>query len=472
MVSASGGVMERRIARRGSRGRRGIDRGAFLPLALVALATLGAPVARAAEPHSIAVGPDRLELTLPVWPDLMATEETDDHVPAWWVGQVGESKAFLEVRLFPHGKYRLGEPHEVTDLALHYLQDPEYRGHPDFRFTSAQRVRGAFGFVPWGHLCSGPYPSAEKPAGEVIALGGVLPTHAYLVRLFATPALDASARADALAFLTTGVRGRSAVRDPAWTEAEATERLTKLVSDAKARKKWKAPVRTKHYIVFTDSGAGKLFAEKMEECYARIQKTFPFPEHEGERLMPVYLFKDKAGYERFCEHVLKSASLGRESKGHAWQDYYATYYDSPNDPVHVHEATHQIFDNRMGLSGGGSWFQEGVAEYMSTRPDERETYGKRASKQGKPIPFERFVQIPSLLSEPGIEGLDAYHQAACLIELLRDGWKTERFPEFLQAIGTMRRSYLVGIQEVVKRLYDTDLQGLEKEWVKYWTAKR
>ena len=85
-----------------------------------------------------------------------------------------------------------------------------------------------------------------------------------------------------------------------------------------------------------------------------------------------------------------------KSKGHAWRDYYATYYDSPVDPVHIHEMTHQLFANRLHLNGGGSWFQEGVAEDICTSKNDRNVTASQV-KKGRHVPLPEFVKIPSLL---------------------------------------------------------------------------
>ncbi|HVS17036.1 MAG TPA: hypothetical protein VMT18_00445, partial [Planctomycetota bacterium] len=85
------------------------------------------------------------------------------------------------------------------------------------------------------------------------------------------------------------------------------------------------PLRTDHFIVLTNSSGGKLFAKKMEECYATIQETFPFPEVEGRRLMPVFLFKTPQHYyEYYSKRANTTLEQAARSKGHAWLDYYAT----------------------------------------------------------------------------------------------------------------------------------------------------
>src|SRR5438105_9240166 len=101
------------------------------------------------------------------------------------------------------------------------------------------------------------------------------------------------------------------------------------------------------------------------------------------------------------------------TKGHEWHDFYATYYDSPNDPVHIHEATHQIFMNRLHLTGGGSWFQEGVAEYMCTLPGDRKGFARNAARSGTFAHFKTFVATRDIIAGSGdLKGGQAYAEAA------------------------------------------------------------
>jgi hypothetical protein len=267
------------------------------------------------------------------------------------------------------------------------------------------------------------------------------------------------------------VRATGPVQDTKWTEAEATARWGQAAPTEKIRAALKEPVRTKHYILFTDSSAGPLFAKKMEGCYEQIQKAFPFPEVPWRRLMPIFLFKEVAGYEGFGKkNGMDDVS---SSKGHAWKDYYATYYDSPNDPVHIHEATHQIFGNRLHVDGGGSWFQEGMAEYMCTTPSQRRSYGRQAGKSGKFCPFRTFVPVRELSAGAGpIDGYEAYTQAATIVEYLREGFKDPAlFHRFLHEVGSLPDGDVAAHDAKLKEIYGFDLDGMEAGWLKYWQSK-
>ncbi|MGH7149543.1 MAG: hypothetical protein ACREIU_02535, partial [Planctomycetota bacterium] len=228
--------------------------------------------------------------------------------------------------------------------------------------------------------------------------------------------------------------------------------------------------RTKHYLILTNSSGGALFAKKMEEFHEKVRKIFPFEDKKGQRLLPVFVFRTPDQYYDYYVHVAKvpRASAAR-SKGHAWKDYYATWYESPNDATHPHEATHQIFRNRLRLGGGGSWFQEGVAEYVSNLPNETKAFAKRAAKDGKFVPFRTFVKIPSLIQNSHLPAQESYLQAGSLIHFLREGkFQPEKFPRFIEEVGRLPRGDAGRIEAAVRSIYGVDLEGLEKAWADHW----
>jgi hypothetical protein len=263
------------------------------------------------------------------------------------------------------------------------------------------------------------------------------------------------------------------VRDPKWTDDEARERWERD-APPETHKKFEKPIRTAHYIVLTSSSGGKSFAKAMEECYAAIRKTYPFDESSEQRLLPVFLFRTPDEYYAYYAKIGDiSLEAARRSKGHAWRDYYATWYEAPNDPVHIHEATHQIFANRLHLKGGGSWFQEGVAEYMESSRNERNAIATQV-KKGRHKALVEFVALESLLhsskaDDPqGDAAGDHYKQAALLVEFLREQKSLkDKFPDYLRIVGRVPRSDVAAIQRAVKAIYGVDLAGLETQWIEY-----
>jgi hypothetical protein len=190
----------------------------------------------------------------------------------------------------------------------------------------------------------------------------------------------------------------------------------------------------------------------------------------------VFVFKLPEEYHEFFVNMtgatLKEAE---ETKGYALRDFYATYYEAPNDLVHAHEGTHQIFRNRLFLDGGGSWFQEGVAEYMCTKHSERSVFAKGAAKRAGYMPFREFVQAQKLIAggqnaDGKMTGPELYAQAASLIEFVRDGkWHADKFPDFVERIGLAPANDLETIEGILQELYGVDVLGLEKAWVRYWS---
>jgi hypothetical protein len=408
----------------------------------------------AAQSTEVAVADGRVILDLASLPALDRRADTDDQLKAYWLGQWSGSEVSIELRVFPAKEYQIQEPEEVTHLLAAGYADPKQKGDPAFDYSVTEIATGPYGRAPIASLCQGRLPNPTKNEGEVYVLGSVLETAAYGLALEARPALDDATREQVLAFLRKGVKARCRTMDPNWTDEEVATRW-----GGKPTKVF----RTEHYVVMTNASAGNLFAKKMEECYSKIREVFPFAEVPGRRLMPVLLFRNPDEYEKYCRVVAEmNRDEARATKGHAWKDYYATYYDSPNDPVHIHEATHQIFENRLFLSGGGSWFQEGVAEYMCTNGSARRTCARPlATKEVGPglAALVRHEQLPG----------DDYLMAASIIEFLRESKDVrEKFPVFLRRVGGLRENTPDAVVRTLESVYGTTLKDIEAGWIKYW----
>lgn len=389
-----------------------------------------------------------------------------------WKTTLGDFQLDLSLWIIPRQEWGMYDPFDVSaNVAFNRRQE---KNQKSFKFEEEYPVEGPFGTMPYGVISSfGEYDGTERISTQFI-LSGLTPDRGYTFRLNCTPAPDKKTRKAIEKFLKTGVEFYGEVEDVEWGEEEALDRWERdrpleLAGKLKI-------VRTKHYIIFTDSSSGKLFAKKMEECYTEIQETYPFPEVKGRKLMPVFLFRTR---EEYVDYYAKIAGIPKEqarnSKGHAWRDYYATYYDSPVDPVHIHEATHQIFSNRLRLGGGGSWFQEGVAELMSTSRNERKGFARNAARKGGFTPFREFFVIPSLLGDTSKsatgekKSANHYAQAASIIDFARNSkFGKKKFPQFMDAIGSIRRGDVEAAEAVIRRVYEVDLAGFEAEWVKYW----
>ncbi len=227
--------------------------------------------------------------------------------------------------------------------------------------------------------------------------------------------------------------------------------------------------------MLTNASGGPLFAKKMEENLGKIREVFPFQEMKGSRLMPVFLFRTQDEYWSFCTKVTgMSTEAAERSGGHAWRDYYATWYEAPNDPTHIHEQTHQLFGNRLFLEGGGSWFQEGVAEYVESNKNDLNAVASLIAK-GRHMPLVDFVQLESLLhsseeerASGGSEAADLYHQAALFVEFLRESkWGKGKFESFLQTLGHAPDGNLQRIRDGFLKVYGVSLEEIDGEFRKY-----
>lgn len=433
--------------------------------------TTSAPVSRHVEIKGIT-------LALPELEDLRLGPDSRGLTAGHWVGRLGEAHVEILLQLQP--KMGIAEPQDMTDLARKRMRPASGDRSESYRFHTKELVPGRFGEFPYASVCIGEGPSRarvtepERVMGDLFVLGGVHQRNLFAIEVYTGSELSEKDREKVLDFLRHGVEASGEPIDVSWSDEEARRRWEEFVTDADVIAGLQKPIRTEHYIIMTNASAGTLFARKMEEAYARIQQVFPFPDVEGMRLLPVFLFRSSSQYVEYCMNALGwSREDSAATKGHASRDYYATYYDAPGDPVHIHEATHQVFQNRLRLWGGGSWFQEGVAEYVSSSHNERKGFARRAARDGKYIPFRQMVQIGSLIKNGHLGAGASYLQAASVIELLRDGLdkKGDLFPLFLEEMGSAPAGNPVKIEGVFQSVYGLSTEDLEKEWVRYWQRR-
>jgi len=442
---------------------------------LFALAPVAlAPQAPAAEEIQEWTFPEvQLEFRLPEEVSVLTEQKLQDKMTLQrWRASYAKHDLTLRLVVVPRKEWGLRDPFDVLEnIAFNRRLDPESQA---FRFEEQTVLEGPLGPVPFAVGATAGMWNVTERIGTEFFVAGLSENKGYSFRMQCTPAPNKKTKEAILKWMGESIRYTGKVEDASWTEEEALarwerDRPEELAGDMEI-------YRTKHYIIFTNSSSGKKFAVKMEECYEAIQETFPFPEIPNRRLMPVLLFRTK---EEYIDYYAKIANISKKSaansKGHAWRDYYATYYDSPVDPVHIHEATHQIFSNRLKLGGGGSWFQEGVAEYMSTKKNERKGFARTAARKGGFTAFSEFVTIPSLLQSGGKsktgENLahNHYLQAASMIDFLRNSkFGKPHFDAFLKTVGRVKRGDVVAIEAAVQKVYGVDLAGLEAEWIDYW----
>ncbi|MHC4846353.1 MAG: hypothetical protein ACYTCU_09345, partial [Planctomycetota bacterium] len=213
-----------------------------------------------------------------------------------------------------------------------------------------------------------------------------------------------------------------------WTDRAIQARIESVfVEEA-----WKKVdvVKSKHYLVLTDGGAGKKFGKILDnEIYRGFFKFYDLDMPKAHRPLFVYLFNTREAYIDFLiRHLGFAKDQAEKTGGIAYRDYYATSYTSPRDPTHFHECAHQIMSNLLGLGGGGSWYQEGVATYYEDEVKhfnrEAETRMLITTKQA--VPLRDLLTARSMLFSAGenIKGGGGaggmYGQAASVILLMME----------------------------------------------------
>ena len=260
--------------------------------------------------------------------------------------------------------------------------------------------------------------------------------------------------------------------DPEWSEQMIADRLEQDFLPEWGEMEF---LRSEHYIVFTNSSAGKRYSKTMEDIYKRFQKVFPFEEPEGARLMPVFLFKTREQYIEFTAKITGwSKEQAANTGGHAWRDYYATYYGAPKDPIHYHEGAHQLVGNRLRINGGGSWFQEGMAVYFEGTVFKAEDPAKGIKseiKSDRHTPLPQLVKLPSLLmsstnDRDGSLGRRRYNQAGSIIKFLAEGKKVKKlFPQLLDGVKEGK-----SWEAIFRDTYEMTLEEVEEAWKDFYGA--
>jgi len=452
----------------------------------VALADVSQPGATQAKPAAAAGAPAPpgtvetvaelgLTLTLPAeltQVEAMGAAEPDSQQKAAWSAHLGAASIGIFVYAMPREEFGYFEPDDVSEN----IRD-NHRKNQDARFVfeHGELVNGAFGLSPFASLGWGAQHAKDGSVnGTFFVLGGLETKHGYALEVEAKPALDEAGTRVVLDLLRKGVSCACKPRDPQWSDAEVKARWLADAPPALAKKLEKA-VRTKHFVFLSNTDAAKQMGESMEKFYATIQKLYPFPEVAGRRSLPVFLFRTPEQYQAFFAAAFKSTiAEAQKSKGVASRDFYATYYDAPQDPVHLHEATHQIFSNRLRLDGGGSWFQEGVAEFASTAASDR-TDASNLVKKGRHLKLAELLKIESLLWSPSAEDKKTegrasgnYCEAALLIEFVHDSkWSRGKFQDWIHAVGVCPPNDVPAIERATHSVLGVDLAGFEEQWVEY-----
>ena len=417
---------------------------------------------------------DHLDITveLPELEDFQSFGTLSEQVPGRWTGRIG--KVELVITMFAGDAKQFG--FSIPEGVLILVEDNAVHDDgADFRFDESRLIEGAYGSNSYAMIGSGGIRSEEGDLrSSLFAMAGLANGQYYSIEIETTPVASKAVEKELMHFFEKGVTYSGELANYEWTDEEAEARWIRDAPEG-IKDDMKKVLRSKHYIFLTNASGGKLYMKKMEENYKAIQKLFPFEETESRRLMPVFIFRTRDQYvEFFADITGSSKEAAARSAGHAWRDYYATMYNSPGDPTHLHEQVHQIFANRLLLGGGGSWFQEGLAEYTETRKNER-SGAAREVKKGRHKRLPEFVQMASLIYSTagddvkgGSEAGDLYKQAALLIEFMRESkFGKKGFQQFVKEIGRVPRGDVEEINAVLMKIYEVDLVQLDELFIDY-----
>ncbi|MDP6368203.1 MAG: DUF1570 domain-containing protein [Planctomycetota bacterium] len=277
--------------------------------------------------------------------------------------------------------------------------------------------------------------------------------------------------------------------DPNWSDEQVAARLERDFTEE--FRDQVLLLRSKHYILFSlapggAKGARKFIARDMEEIYSSFADTFPFEEPESAPLLPVFLLKDHEQYARWSMGPTGwDYAAARASAGHAYMDYYATYFTGSaiSSPTVWHEAAHQLVGNRLNIHGGGSWFQEGLAVYFEDKYKHSENVESLAPGMigsERYTHFRELFEVKSLLHSSGdnkkgsIAG-QRYLQSGTIIFFLAEGpWK-DKFGSLLAAVRDWRgfgsdttRTSDSMWDVIFRRVYGLDIDGVEAAWKKWF----
>jgi hypothetical protein len=369
-----------------------------------------------------------------------------------WQGTLGASRVELAFKTLPIEKYGFVEPEDVLDIGpSHWSQPEQARNDP------AQRrlLPGAFGHAAYAAFERTLLRRNAEDAAHALRfqLGGLLEHHGYWLTLEATPPPTDAEESVLEEFFLRGIRYDGPVRDSRWTAAEAEARWRR---DAPLHlaEELEPPTRTAHYLVLTNSKAGAAFARKLEEAYTAVQKALPFPEISTRRLLPVFLFRSAEEYLEFTANSLRGRGA-EDSRGHAARDYYATWNDSPADPVHRRGAARQLLSVRLAVGGGVPWLLDGLATALATKPSER-----AREKDAVSVPMSEVVKRGL-----AIEGALAAQVASFLDFLREEKALRAQFPAFVARAGRLPKNDLPGLERLLQELYGCDLATLERRWI-------
>lgn len=402
----------------------------------------------------------------------------------YWTGQYAGASLTLQLTaLTVEDGFDFASPAEVAWLIETNRGNAARKKNSSYSFQLSKPLEGSFGYVPHGWLAAHDRYKGTKKEGYDVLVAGVTKAGGWFLSMKLSTRLDDEEWEAFEAWASQLSTYSGPIMDPNWTEEEEQARWERSMPDSVEGNGNNQVVRTKYYIIFTNVGKSTIrsFGKQADKNYEKVRSVYPFEDLPGQRLLPIFYFVNNTEYYDWCvKNISWSRKQAQRSAGVASGDAYATYHQAINAPTHIHEQTHQIFRHRLHLGGGGSWFQEGVAEYISVEPGELSPI-KQLAKKGRTQPLEEIMVVPSLLQSAGgaqrktggsVAGA-AYAQAASIIEFVKHSeFGEDRFLEWIHAMGSVGRGNLPALKRGISKVFGVNLEEFEAAYLEYWANRR
>jgi len=251
-----------------------------------------------------------------------------------------------------------------------------------------------------------------------------------------------------------------------WQRSES-EQVAAIFGEERTRKVKKSS--TDHFLIWTDSSAvQKKFHRSLEKMHTFVCRELGIEAPAGK--LSVYIFQNPDLYFDFCERKGWTRAEARLTSGHAADGYFATFYQAPGAPTVAHELTHSIVHQTLG-TGGGAWFQEGIAVYLEGRWRKRSTAKEFASRirSDEFVPVAELMRVAKLIRSEDRTGGPRqaawlYAQAGAFFEFILRGPYSDSSPDRMRALCVLDCEGDERIREV-ERILGRPISDIQKEWV-------
>jgi len=429
-----------------------------------------------------------LKLTLPELSEFSETANPES-AKAEFTGKRGDLALRIRFALIDGGTRRLTEPEDVAELArealwenwsdskeqrldlqpIETVQRPWLSGGPTPLGADPPK-RPPCGWAAHAALFTGDIlePGSRTASGSVFVLAGLLLDKGYTLTMEIAPMPTAEQRKTLLDELCKSVVFDGALRDPDWTDAEATARWNEFAPPSHQMKLGKL-VRTNHFIVLSNASGADRYGKKLEERYAAFQKQVAFFECDTKRLLPVFYLRTGDELRTLVKSKLDIDDPESTVDSFADEDYLVTSADSNDEFEETYDLAEQLWRNRVRANGGGRWLRKGFCELVGY-PENTRTITTSQLKKRRFTPLERLLN-DSAWSEQTNTEMDFGEQTSSFIEFLRAS-KTfgPKFPALISAVGVLPDDDPRMTEETLARVLGADLPTLEKAWID-WCAK-